>query len=91
MALRRGDAERYLAKVAEALLGKGLRAECAVKFGKAAETIAAFAGREQADLIAMATHGRSGLGRLLLGSVAAGVLKGASVPVLLLKAGERVR
>ncbi len=91
MALRRGDAERYLAKVAEALWGKGLRAECAVKFGKPAETIAAFAGREQADLIAMATHGRSGLGRLLLGSVAAGVLKGASVPVLLFRAGERVR
>jgi nucleotide-binding universal stress UspA family protein len=91
MALRRGDAERYLAKVAEALWGKGLRAECAVKFGKPAETIATFAGREQADFIAMATHGRSGLGRLLLGSVAAGVLRGASVPVLLLKAGERVR
>jgi len=91
MALRREDAERYLAKVAEALWGKGLRAEFAVRFGRAAETITAFAGREQADLIAMATHGRCGLSRLLLGSVAAGVLKGASVPVLLFKAGERVR
>ena len=91
MALRREDAERYLAKVGEPLMGKGLRVERAVRFGRAAETIAAFAGRERADLIAMATHGRSVLSRLLLGSVAAGVLRGAPVPVLLLKAGERGR
>jgi len=89
MALRREDAERYLAKVGEPLMGKGLRVERAVRFGRAAETIAAVAGRERADLIAMATHGRSGLSRLLLGSVAAGVLRGAPVPVLLFKAGER--
>ena len=91
MALRREDAERYLAKVGEPLMGKGLRVERAVRFGRAAEAIAAFAGRERADLIAMATHGRSGLSRLLLGSVAAGVLRGAPVPVLLFKAGERGR
>ncbi len=91
MALRREDAERYLAKVAEPLMGKGLRVERAVRFGRTAETIAAFAGRERADLIAMATHGRSVLSRLLLGSVAAGVLRGAPVPVLLFKAGERGR
>ncbi|MGH7409082.1 MAG: universal stress protein [Candidatus Methylomirabilales bacterium] len=91
MALRREDAEGYLAKVAEPLMGKGLRVECAVRYGRAAETIAAFAGRERADLIAMATHGRSGLSRLLLGSVAAGVLRSASVPLLLFKAAERGR
>jgi nucleotide-binding universal stress UspA family protein len=91
MALRRADAERYLAKVAEPLTGKGLRVETAVRYGKVLEAIAAFAGQERADLIAMATHGRSGLSRLLLGSVAAGVLRSASVPVLLFKAGERGR
>jgi nucleotide-binding universal stress UspA family protein len=37
----------------------------------------------------MATHGRSGLSRLLMGSVAADVLRRAPVPVLLFKAGER--
>ena len=91
MALRREDAERYLAKVAEPLMVNGLQVECAVRYGRAAETIAAFAGRERADLIAMATHGRRGLSRLLLGSVAAGVLRSAPVPVLLFKAGERGR
>lgn len=88
MAFTREEAERYLAKVAEPLRNKGLRVECAVSFGRAAETIAAFAGQERVDLIAMVTHGRSGLGRLFFGSVAEGVLRGASVPILLFKATE---
>lgn len=88
MALRREDAERYLAKVAESLRARGLRVERAVAVGRAAETIAAVAGRERADLIAMATHSRSGLSRLLLGSVAAKVLQRSPVPVLLFKAAE---
>jgi nucleotide-binding universal stress UspA family protein len=89
MAHQRGDADRYLAKVAEPLRDAGLRVECVVGLGRAAEAIAAVAGREQVDLIAMATHGRSGLSRLLMGSVAADVLRRAPVPVLLFKAGER--
>ncbi|MBI3081252.1 MAG: universal stress protein [candidate division NC10 bacterium] len=91
MALQREGAERYLGKVAEPVRAMGLRVECAVAVGRPAETIAAVAGRERADLIAMATHGRSGFSRLLLGSVAAGVLRSAPVPVLLFKAGERGR
>ena len=39
----------------------------------------------QADLIVIGTHGRSGISRLLLGSVAEGVVRGASVPVLLVR------
>jgi len=39
-----------------------------------------------ADLIVIGTHGRSGLSRLLLGSVAEGVARGTSVPVLLIRA-----
>jgi len=39
----------------------------------------------QADLIVIGTHGRSGLSRLLLGSVAEGVVRGASVLVLLVR------
>ncbi|MBZ9713566.1 universal stress protein [Deinococcus multiflagellatus] len=41
-----------------------------------------------ADLIVMSTHGRSGLGRLLLGSVAEEVTRHAAVPVLLVRAGD---
>ena len=48
-----------------------------------AEAIADFAVGADADLIAMSTHGRGGVRRLLLGSVAEGVLRHATVPVLL--------
>ncbi len=90
LTFRQGDAERYLAKVAAPLNDKGLRVERSVQHGRAAEVIAAFGRPERVDLIAMATHGRTGLGRLLLGSVAEGVLRGAAVPVLLFKAAERI-
>jgi len=86
--LRRQEAERYLVKVAEPMKEKGLRVECEVHQGSPAETIAAFAAHARADLIAMTTHARGGLERLFFGSVAEGVLRHASVPVLLLKAGR---
>ena len=54
------------------------------------ESIAALvneeAGNWQADLIVIGTHGRTGLSRLLMGSVAEGVVRGASIPVLLVHA-----
>ncbi|MEJ2362835.1 MAG: universal stress protein [Gammaproteobacteria bacterium] len=46
------------------------------------------AGRWPADLIVMGTHGRTGVQRLLLGSVAMGVVQGASVPVMLIREHE---
>lgn len=49
------------------------------------EVIVATAGREGCDLIVMATHGRSGLGRALLGSVADHVTRYAAVPVFLVR------
>jgi nucleotide-binding universal stress UspA family protein len=53
--------------------------------GDPAGTIAAVARERSCHVIAMATHGRSGLARLLLGSVAASTLARASVPVLLVR------
>jgi nucleotide-binding universal stress UspA family protein len=46
-----------------------------------------YAQRESIDLIAMATHGRGGVRRMLLGSVADKVLRGAMTPMLLLRPG----
>jgi nucleotide-binding universal stress UspA family protein len=43
------------------------------------------ADREQADLIAMASHGRTGLARVFYGSVASGVLNQADRPLLLIR------
>ncbi|HEV8310282.1 MAG TPA: universal stress protein [Methylomirabilota bacterium] len=80
------DAETRLAKVAVPLEDKGLRAQWAVREGPAVDVILRYARDAGASLIAMSTHGRSGLGRFFLGSVAERVLREASVPVLIWKA-----
>lgn len=61
---------------------QGLPAEGQVVSGDPAEEILKFAGARGVDLIIMGTHGRKGLERIVFGSVAERVVKGASVPVL---------
>jgi nucleotide-binding universal stress UspA family protein len=85
---RQRDAEEYLAPLAVELRNKGLRATIQVRRGEPDEEIVRVAKETGADLIAMSTHGRSGLGRLLFGSVAEAVLRHADVPVFLLRATE---
>ena len=85
---RRIDAEEYLAPLAVELRGKGVRVTTAVRRGVPAEEIVAAALEAGADLIAMSTHGRGGLGRIIFGSVAQAVLRQAHVPVFLLRATE---
>lgn len=57
-----------------------------VRFGQPAEEIIGYARDSQADLIAMSTHGRSGIARWAYGSVADRVLHAAECPVLLVRA-----
>jgi nucleotide-binding universal stress UspA family protein len=78
--------QRYLAQVAEPLVKKGIKAGITVLMGEAAEQIVDFASDENADLIIMASHGRSGFSRWAMGSVAEKVFHGSSVPILLVKA-----
>jgi nucleotide-binding universal stress UspA family protein len=59
-----------------------------VRRGHPADEIVAAARETGADLIAMSTHGRGGLGRLVFGSVAQAVLRHADMPVLLMRATE---
>ena len=86
--LRRTDAEEYLAPIAAELRNKGVRVERRVRRGNAVDQIVAAAREAGADLIAMSTHGRGGLGRLVFGSVAQAVLRQAEVPVFLMRATE---
>ena len=81
----RADAEEYLASIAAELRAKGVRVTTAVRRGEPVAEILAGAREVDADLIAMTTHGRSGLSRLLFGSVAAAVLSHAEVPVFLMR------
>jgi nucleotide-binding universal stress UspA family protein len=80
------DAEEYLTAIAAELRAKGLRVDTQVRTGDdAVEEILAGARDVGADLIAMTTHGRGGLGRLLFGSVAEAVLRQADIPVFLMR------
>ncbi len=65
------------------------RVETRAGYGKIPETIAKVAQDEKVEQIVMGTHGRGRLGTAVLGSVAAGVIHLAHVPVTLLKQGER--
>lgn len=78
------DAEAYLAEAASALRERGLTVETQVVAEmQPAVGILEYAREKAVDLIAMATHGRIGFSRLLLGSVADKVLRGTTAPVLL--------
>lgn len=85
---RRLDALEYLTPIAVELRERGVRVETAVRRGLPAEEIVAGAREARADLIAMSTHGRSGLGRLLFGSVAEAVLRHADIPIFLHRATQ---
>src|SRR4051794_40602897 len=73
----------YLKQTAAQLTRLGLAVETRLTEGSPAEEILRISAAEHADLIIMATHGRSGMNRLMRGSVAAKVLQNADVPVLL--------
>lgn len=85
---RLAEARQYLAPLVERLVAKGIRAGGVARHGTPVGEIVAAAREAGADLIAMTTHGRSGLGRLLFGSVAEAVLRQAEVPVFLMRFTE---
>lgn len=78
-------AREYLATVQGQLASDGISAEVQVLEGKPAPGIVDYANEGDADLVLIATHGRTGLRRLLLGSVANQVLNEAHAPVLLIR------
>lgn len=83
------EAETYLAGVAERAAKAGVpNVETSVWYGPAAESIIDAAHTRGVDLIVMSSHGRSGVGRLVLGSVAEAVLRGTRTPILLLRSHE---
>ena len=79
-------AEEYLAAAARRLRDRGLVVETVVSQGDPAKALLHEAQTRDVDLILLGTHGRSGLGRWIYGSVAEAVLGHSSVPVLLARA-----
>ena len=89
VAARLKEAREYLASVAADLRGRGVRVTTDARHGEPVTELVAAARETGADLIAMTTHGRSGIGRLLFGSVAEAVLRQAEIPVLMMRLTER--
>jgi nucleotide-binding universal stress UspA family protein len=83
---REREANTYLAGLEGEYENRGIQTRTFVEKGPVVSTIIQVAEREGADLIAMASHGRTGLSRVVYGSVAAGVLHQVDRPLLLIRA-----
>jgi len=81
-------AENYLAGVADELRGERIDVETKVVGGRAVAQIVEHAEQEDVGLIAMTTHGRSGLARLVMGSGIDKILRACEQPVLLVRPGD---
>ena len=79
------EAENYLKGVRGEFRQKGLRAELRVMQGPVIEAIVNASCADNIDLIAMASHGRTGLASMIYGSVATGVLNKADRPMLVVR------
>jgi nucleotide-binding universal stress UspA family protein len=75
----------YLREVSRRLEEQGVRARSLARLGPPAEVVLEVARSEGAELLALATHGRTGVGRLLMGSVAEEIVRKSPVPALLLR------
>ena len=86
--VRRDSSEAALTRLRD-LVPEACRGtwEVAIAVGRPADTIVRFARERQADLIVMATHGRTGLEHVVMGSVAEKVVRLAPCPVLTVKGG----
>lgn len=82
----KAEAMVYLEKVQRDLKGQGITAHTASLEGDVASEVIAYAEREGFDLVAMATHGRSGIDRFVMGSIAEKVVRSTTKPVLLIRA-----
>ncbi len=85
---RTEEAKEYLEKIQGEFRNKGFDTRTMLAHGAVVEAIINTAESQDADLIALASHGRSGLAQVFYGSVAAGVLNRADRPLLLIRAQE---
>ncbi len=75
----------YLQRAARKLESKGITADIKVLTGDPAEAIVSFTETSPCDIIVMASHGRSGVTRWAIGSVADKVFRASKIPVLMVK------
>jgi len=78
------ETDKYLKAEVKKLSGKGVTVSSLIREGPVPETILTAAKEAHADVIAMSTHGRTGLQRWLMGSVADRVVHYSKIPVMLI-------
>jgi len=84
----RSDLQDELLRQLYHLEQRGYRVTTLVRFGEPSEEIVAVADAEGVELVAMATHGRTGFAHMLVGSVAERVLRHLTIPVMMLRPSE---
>jgi nucleotide-binding universal stress UspA family protein len=85
----REQAREYLDRIAKDFRTAGVTAKTSVVFGGVTDSIVRSAEEHKADVIAMATHARTGIDRWVYGSVAAAVSSATTIPMLLIRGSER--
>ena len=88
MKFRDDEARSYLAARAGEFTAKKITVSTRILHGPVVEAICDIANTEHVDLVAMASHGRGGLSRMVYGSVAEGVLQHLEQPLLLIRARD---
>lgn len=76
---------QYLETLAERLRTEGIQTDAVVLQGLTGQSIVEYADNSDVDLIALTTHARSNLGRLVFGSVADYVLRNSTLPILTMR------
>jgi nucleotide-binding universal stress UspA family protein len=79
------QAKAYLAEIQKRFQERGIEADSRVVSNRIVDAICETAGSEKADLIAMASHGRTGAARVFYGSIASGVLNCVDRPLLIIR------
>jgi nucleotide-binding universal stress UspA family protein len=83
---RKKNAGAYLKKIVDSISIENAVLNYEVLEGRVAETLADWAEKNNADLIVIASHGRSGIGRWVMGSVADRIMRSVCIPVMMIRA-----
>jgi nucleotide-binding universal stress UspA family protein len=78
-------AKAYLKQVAQSIREQGIQVRCKTLIGSPGPTIISYANENNVDLIAIASHGHSGLRNVLLGSVAEYVVRESGLPIMMIR------
>jgi nucleotide-binding universal stress UspA family protein len=81
----KASANNYLGKMGKLIENKKITVSCELRIGNEAEEIIKLTSEVNANMVAMSTHGRSGVGRWIFGSIADKIIRQGTIPILLVR------